>query len=777
MFRTINSLFFVTMSFKKTPLSPLKKISDSSIDNINSFLRPSWDFSCISKVCLYDTRTREEVHSIPVDSLVIDVAYSFNLLAILLQNNKILFYKDLVGDYDGHDAKFRELAAELDFSPEFSNDFQDLRFDQKKLRFITFSPLGKTFAVRLCRDSQPTILVYRFEEKSGDYSFDLVAEYQNCYEMVYANDECLVVANAQHALTYNFFNTKDEKIIDLWGQEVKFLECFHNRVIVGTNNLPGHSFIVVIEDVKMEFGVIKDGVRKNYPLGPKFSPVCVVDVDSSAIAICGREFIRKLDFEKNEGVVQTEEEEEEEDIRIYSRYHSIFKLPIRSEDEFIIGTEEGFSWCNYQYNRKTFTKFPCAHFCSAVDSKSPLIVVSGYSPPLSKAINELIKIDRDSEDRYMLQEVDDSVSIISGFDYIINTLLKYKSLVEKTTNDWKQRINQEYLEEPGGNTIMRNAVYAFSAKVMSVLMEKFDAIYDAYPYDNILLWGIEMYGTEGGHRRLGGSDERILECIRLRMSSKPPNVGRGHSLTIGKMRGKYRGKKMWISADVITYAVYYGHPPVLRELLKNENLRINFPRAIFAVACRLRELDGTGEVDDAYSTYERYMMTVSTLIEDKRVDVNALGDTSWDWTYDYRNISALYCVIFSHKGNYPGLNYLEDLAILLVENGALNKCANKWYSPFYFAISNGMVSFVEHWLNKDVTLVNGKKLDVDGSVTDSILPVLDWIEKTLHGVCPKRKFIRMCLKALRKFEAQESAGSGAPNESDSTLTNNIILRF
>ena len=696
---------------------PLNKLPDRSVENINSFLRPSWDFSCISKVCLYDTRTREKVHSIPVDSPVVDVACSSRFLAIALQNNKILFYKDLDGDYDGHDARFREkLDAELALSQEFSFG----EFDTKNRRTIIFSPLGTTFAVHVYRNNNyPSIQVYRLEDNSaGNYSFEPVVEYPNCYEMVYTSDVCLAVVNARNTLTYNYFNTKVYEFYPLSRHRVEFVECFDNRVVVGTKNAEDRDCIVAI----------KDGVRIDYVIG--FPALCAIGVDEFKIALGGPDFIRELDFDNDEVGGQPELGER---MRIVSGYHGIFKLPNGSDEEFIIGTQEGFHWCNHEYNTKDTTEFPCQRFCGAVVEEvgETLMVVSGYSPPVRKAIEELIKMEIRTGDRYMLREGDKHVCIARVWDFIINTLTTYKSMFRKE-GDWKNiinrgkdRVDKEWRMYDKDRIIYQAAGHG-AFKVMSVLVYTLDADVDDRCIFN-LLKNIEETLPE--QERV----QRYLACIRLCMSIKP-------KVTLGKQILF----QDWgpVNFDVISYAVYVCAEDALKELLNTTEISINLPRALFAAVSS----------GDFFSRYEhRYKSMIKSILGNGRCDVNRMGMVG---------MTFLTPISYVIKEYVDGATELENLAMLLVDHGALNMGGSEPYSPFVYAINKGMVGLIEHWVDKDAEILD--------SVVSDRLPFLEQLADQAQTNPKARKMLDLLTK-------KPKAGSGAPKESE--LMNNIILRF
>lgn len=702
--------------------SQLNRLSDNSVDKINSFLRPSWDFSCVSKVCLYDTRTREEVHSIPVDSPVVDVACSSRFLAIALQNNKILFYKDLDGDYDGHDARFREkLDAELSFSQQFRFG----EFDTKNRRTIIFSPLGTTFAVRVYRDSQPTILVYRLEENSaGNYSFEPVVEYPDYFQMVYTSDDCLAVVGRQddeltYHLAYKYFNTGVNELYTLSRHQVEFVECFDNRVIVGTKNAENRNCIAVI----------KDGELTYYDLG--FKALCAIRVDESKIALGGPDFIRELEFDYHEGVWG-------ERMSIDEGYHAIFKLPNGSDEDFIIGTDEEFHWCNSLYNTKDTTEFSCKHFCGAVveEAGETLMVVSGYSPPVRKAIEELIKMEIETGDRYMLRD-GEHVSLVSVWDFIINTLTTYKSMFEE--RDWKNIINRGRVRVDqewrmfDKDTVIYQAAGHGAFKVMRVLVETLDADVDDRCIFN-LLNNIEE--TRSEPERV----QRYLACIQLCMSIKP-------KVTLGKQILF----QDWgpVNFDVISYAVYVCAEDALKELLNNTKIRINLPQALFAAV----------NSGDFFSSYEyRYKSMIKSILDTERCNVNSVhmvGERG-SWT-------PISYVISEYV---DGATELENLAMLLVDHGALNMGGGEPYPPFVYAINKGMVDLVEHWVDKDAEILNSV-------VSDRIRYRETFLKQLVLQVPNKRKAQKM-LDILTK-KREDSAGSGPPKESE--LMNNIILRF
>lgn len=708
--------------------SQLNRLSDNSVDKINSFLRPSWDFSCISKVCLYDTRTREEVHSIPVDSPVVDVACSSRFLAIALQNNKILFYKDLDGDYDGHDARFREkLDAELTLSQQFSFG----EFDTKNRRTIIFSPLGTTFAVRVYRNKNyPSIQVYRLEENSaGNYSFEPVVEYPDCFQMVYTSDDCLAVVGRQgdeltYRLAYKYFKTGDYETYTLSRHRVEFLECFDNRVILGTKNAENRDCIAVI----------KDGEPLDYDLG--FKALCAIRVDESKIALGGADFIRELDFVKNELG---------ERMSIDEGYHAIFKLPNGSDEEFIIGTDEEFHWCNHEYNTKDTTEFSCKHFCGAVveEAGETLMVVSGYSPPVRKAIEELIKIEIETGHRYMLRD-GEHVSLVSVWDYIINTLTTYKSMFEE--RDWKNIINrgkvgvdQEWRMYDKDRIIYEAAGHG-AFEVMKTLVYTLDADVDDRCIFNLLE---NIKETQSGPERV----QRFLACIELCMSFKS-------MATLQKIVHIRNDGSVYL--DVISYAVYSCAFEGFKKLFKNKNLHINLLRVLIA-AVHSEKFSSHGYT---------YWQIIFIILNHKRCDVNAV--------YEVGNL-RLTPIAYVIEAYDDGPDFLEEIAMSLVHYGAVNRWVltnrPRRQAPFTAAIQKGMVRLVEKWISKDPRLVDGMFLDEKYNVLH--FRRLDKFVGKRHG--PKAKMILDMLSKKRKERAGESAGSGAPKESE--LMNNIILRF
>ena len=204
-----------------------------------------------------------------------------------------------------------------------------------------------------------------------------------------------------------------------------------------------------------------------------------------------------------------------------------------------------------------------------------------------------------------------------------------------------------------------------------------------------------------------------------------------------------------VNFDVISYAVYVCAEDALKELLNNTKIRINLPQALFAAV----------NSGDFFSSYEdRYKSMIKSILDTERCNVNSVrmvGELG-SWT-------PISYVISEYV---DGATELENLAMLLVDHGALNMGGGEPYPPFVHAINKGMVDLVEHWVDKDAEILNSV-------VSDRIRYRETFLKQLVLQVPNKRKAQKM-LDILTK-KREDSAGSGAPKESE--LMNNIILRF